>query len=116
MCIVLREERLSVEVRANEPRLDSTNGSSEKSSRSFDPINHLEINRLMQKPHALVLLLPDADRQLMETAFFDGKTSVEIAEETGSSIDTIGSRLRCDLSTLKNETADTAGVSEHTGL
>jgi hypothetical protein len=35
----------------------------------------------MQKPHALVLLLPDADRQVLETVFFDGKTSVEIGEE-----------------------------------
>ena len=43
---------------------------------SFDPISHTLVCRLMQKPHALVLLLPDADRQVLEMAFFDGKTPV----------------------------------------
>ena len=49
--------------------------SSEKPScnRSSDPISHTEASRLMQKPHSLVLLLPDADRQVLEMAFFDGK-------------------------------------------
>jgi hypothetical protein len=33
----------------------------------------------MQKPHGLVLLLPDADRRVLELAFFDGKNRDEIA-------------------------------------
>ena len=78
--------------------------SSEKPSlsRPFDPISHTEVSRLMQKPHALVLLLPDADRRILEMAFFDGKTSVEIAEETGFPVDMIGSRLRSALSAKRN--------------
>ena len=92
--------------------------SSEKPSlsRPFDPISHTEVSRLMQKPHALVLLLPDADRRILEMAFFDGKTSVEIAEETGFPVDMIGSRLRSALSAKRNRAADAASVSEDTGL
>lgn len=69
----------------------------------------------MQKPHALVLLLPDADRQLLEMAFFDGKTPVEIAEETGFAVETIAGRLRRALSALRNGAADATNV-EDTGL
>jgi len=84
-------------------------------TRSFDPIPHAEVARLMQKPHALVLLLPDADRQVLEMAFFDRKTAVEIAEETGLPVDTIGGRVRRALSVLRNG-AGAASVSEDTGL
>ena len=90
--------------------------SRERSSRSFDPICDSEASLLLQKPHALVLLLPDADRQILEMAFFEGKTSVEIANETGFPIDTIGTRLRGVLSTLTNGIADVASVSEDTRL
>jgi RNA polymerase sigma factor (sigma-70 family) len=82
--------------------------------RPFDPIGHTEVSRLMHKPHALVLLLPDVDRQVLEMAFFDGKTPLEIAEETGFPADTIASRLRRGLSALRNGAAD--GETEDTGL
>ena len=92
--------------------------SSEKPSRSrpFDPISHTQVSRLLHKPHALVLLLPDADRQILEMAFFDGKTPVEIAEETGFPVDTIANRLGGALSVLRTGTADAARVPEDTGL
>jgi RNA polymerase sigma factor (sigma-70 family) len=85
-------------------------------SRPFDPISHTEVSLLMQKPHALVLLLPDADRQVLEMAFFDGKTPVEIADETGLPVDTIASRLGSALSVLRDGAAEAAGVPEDTGL
>jgi RNA polymerase sigma factor (sigma-70 family) len=85
-------------------------------NRPYDPISHTEVSRLMQKPHALVLLLPDADRQILEMAFFDGKTPFEIAEETGLPVDTIPSRLRRALCAVRNEAADAANFSEDTGL
>jgi RNA polymerase sigma factor (sigma-70 family) len=85
-------------------------------NRNSDRISHDEVSRLMQKPHALVLLLPDADRQVLEMAFFDGKTTVEIANETGFAVDTIASRLRRALSAVKNEVADAARFSKETGL
>jgi RNA polymerase sigma factor (sigma-70 family) len=84
--------------------------------RPFDPISHTEVCLLMQKPHALVLLLPDADRQVLEMAFFDGMTPVEIAKETGFPVDTIASRLGGALSALRNETDEAVNVSEDTGL
>jgi RNA polymerase sigma factor (sigma-70 family) len=85
-------------------------------NRPLDPIPHTEVSRLMQKPHALVLLLPDADRQVLEMAFFDGKTRAEIAEETGFPVDTIAGRLRRALSAVRNEAADAARFSKETGL
>lgn len=92
--------------------------SAEKSHRtpSSKPLPHTEVSLLLQKPHALVLLLPDVDRQVLDMAFFDGKTAVEIAEETGFPVDTIASRLRGALSNLRNEAAVAATVSEDTGL
>jgi len=92
--------------------------SSEKPSagRPLDLIPHTEVSLLLQRPHALVLLLPDADRQVLEMAFFDGKTPVEIAEETGFPVDTIASRLRGALSVLRTGATETANVPEDTGL
>ncbi|MGC1871073.1 MAG: sigma-70 family RNA polymerase sigma factor, partial [Acidobacteriaceae bacterium] len=81
-------------------------------NRPVDPVSHTEVSRLMQKPHSLVLLLPDADRQVLEMAFFDGKKSVEIAKETGLPVDTIASRLVSALSALRNR----AEAAEDTGL
>jgi DNA-directed RNA polymerase specialized sigma24 family protein len=83
---------------------------------SFDPISHTLVGRLMQKPHALVLLLPDADRQLLEMAFFDGKTAVDIAEETGLPVDMIGRSVRRALSAQRSSATDSETGSEDTGL
>jgi RNA polymerase sigma factor (sigma-70 family) len=85
-------------------------------NRPSDPISHQEVSQLMQKPHALVLLLPDADRQVLELAFYHGKTRVEIAEEMGFPVDTIAGRVRRALSTLRNEAADAANFLKDTGL
>lgn len=85
-------------------------------SRPLDPISHTQVSRLMQKPHALVLLLPDADRQVLEMAFFDGKTPVEIAQEMGFPVGTIAGRVRGALSALRNGSADAASVPEDNGL
>jgi RNA polymerase sigma factor (sigma-70 family) len=85
-------------------------------SQPLDPINHTEASLLMRKPHALVVLLPDVDRQVLEMAFFDGKNPGEIADETGLPVDTIPSRLCGALSVLKDGIAATAGASEDTGL
>jgi RNA polymerase sigma factor (sigma-70 family) len=84
-------------------------------NRHFNPISHTEVSRLMQKPHALVLLLPDADRQVLEMAFFAGKKSVEIAEETGLPVDTIASRVVRALSVLRDGAA-APDPAEDTGL
>jgi RNA polymerase sigma factor (sigma-70 family) len=92
--------------------------SSEKPSvnRPYNPISHTQISSLMQKPHALVLLLPDADRQVLEMAFFDGKTQAEIAEETGFEVGTIANRLRGALTALRNGTSHAGNAADDTGL
>ena len=84
-------------------------------SHPFSPIPLTEVGPMMQKPHAPLSLLPNVDRQLLEMAFFDAKTPVEIAEETGIPVDTIGRRLCGALSVLRTGAADAANVSEDTG-
>jgi RNA polymerase sigma factor (sigma-70 family) len=87
-----------------------------RGSHHSKPIPHTEVSLLLQKPHALVLLLPDVDRQVLNMAFFDGKTVMEIAEETGFPVDSIAGRLRGALSNLRSEAAVAASVAEDTGL
>lgn len=79
----------------------------------FDPVSHAEVGRLMQRPHALVLLLPDADRRVLEMAFFEGKTAAEIAGETGVAAETIAGRVRGALAGVRQ---GAGGVDEETGL
>ena len=98
-------------------RMRQRNSSEKRSpNRLYDPVSHTEVSQLMQKPHSLVLLLPDADRRMLEMAFFDGKNPAEIAEETGLRVDMIPSRLRRALSAVRNEAAAAPNFSEDTGL
>ena len=110
----LLSRKLAVDLMRRRRAIDSRNQPS--LSPPFDPITHTEVGRLLRKPHSLVSLLPDADRQVLEMAFFDGKTPVEIAEETGFPVDTIASRLRGALSVLRTGATETANVPEDTGL
>lgn len=110
----LMRKRKASQTKSSQAKSGQT-GEQPSPTRPFDPIPHVEVGRLMRKPHALVLLLPDADRRVLEMAFFDGKTRVEIAEETGLPVDMIGGRVRHALSVLRNG-AGAASVSEDTGL
>lgn len=105
---------LAIELQRKRNSVESSDSAS--FSRPFDPISHTEVSLLLREPHALVLLLPDADRLLLEMAFFDGKTPVQIAEETGLPTNTIAGRICGALSTLKNEAAESANGAEDTGL
>jgi RNA polymerase sigma factor (sigma-70 family) len=80
--------------------------------RAADLISHTEVRHLLEKPHSLVLLLPDVDRQILEMAFFDGKNSAAISAETGLPVETIANRLIGALSVLRHQ----AETSEDTGL
>jgi len=84
--------------------------------RHLDRVDHTEVGALLRKPHALILLLPDADRQVLEAAFFGGSTPVEIAEETGLPVALVGTRLRGALSALRSGAGAAANVSEDDGL
>lgn len=82
----------------------------------LDPIGHAEVSLLMRKPHSLVLLLPDADRHLLEMAFFDGLTPAEIAAETGCPVGSIKSRLSSALLTLRDGAHEADIAPDDTGL
>jgi RNA polymerase sigma factor (sigma-70 family) len=97
-------------------RSSSGPGATPALGRPLDPVSHTEVAHLMRKPHALVLLLPDADRQVLDMAFFDGKSPAEIAGETGLPEDSIASRLSSALSSLHNGAAPCSNDPEDTGL
>jgi RNA polymerase sigma factor (sigma-70 family) len=85
-------------------------------TRPFDPISHAEVSLWLQKPHGLVALLPDADRQILDRAFFDGRTPVEIAGETGFAVDAVASKLAGAISVLRRGAGGAASAPEDTGL
>lgn len=84
--------------------------------RTPDPFRHAEASQLSPRPNSLVSLQPDLDRQVLEMAFFDGKSSDEIAEETGLRSDKIGAALHCALSATKNAPRTAPNVLEDDGL
>ncbi|HZL26631.1 MAG TPA: sigma factor [Acidobacteriaceae bacterium] len=79
------------------------------------PISHTEVSLLINKPHSLVLLLPDADRRILDMAFFDDKAPREIARETDLPLDTVTARLGNAMAALRSAACN-AEVSEDDGL
>jgi RNA polymerase sigma-70 factor (ECF subfamily) len=53
--------------------------------------------------------LPDAQREVIEMAYFDGLTQTEIALKTQAPLGTVKSRMRLGLVALRRELADYAG-------
>jgi RNA polymerase sigma factor (sigma-70 family) len=93
-------------------------GGGERAARagSFYPMGHADVSQPRQKPDELGLLLPDQERRMLEMAFFDGMTPVEIAEETGNPVGTVASTLRGALRAQGDRTADAADAEDDTGL
>jgi RNA polymerase sigma-70 factor, ECF subfamily len=68
---------------------------------SVDPIEAVEIVEQRQQILAALSQIPPAQRQVIELAYYQGLTHVEIAALTGLSLGTVKTRLRLGLSKLK---------------
>jgi RNA polymerase sigma-70 factor (ECF subfamily) len=67
-----------------------------------------------QVRHALAKL-PEAQREAIELAYFDGLTQREIATKTGAPLGTVKSRMRLGLVSLRRELMDFADGSDGMG-
>lgn len=86
-----------------------------RTQKTSEPVN-VESSTSIDKHSALALRSSDKDRDVLEMAFFDGKTTAEIAEEMGCSVDSIASRLANGLSSMKKEAAAATTCHPDTGL
>ena len=63
-------------------------------------------NELAARVRAAMQALPEAQREAMEFAYFEGLTQSEIAQRTGDPLETVKTRLRTALASLRAELGD----------
>lgn len=68
---------------------------------AYDPSGDAALHLMIGKARALMSDLPPVQRQVLEMAFFGGKTHAEIANEMGCPLGTIKTRIRSALSSLR---------------
>ncbi|MEO8737279.1 MAG: sigma factor-like helix-turn-helix DNA-binding protein, partial [Edaphobacter sp.] len=67
----------------------------------YDPGNDAVLHLMIERARTLMLNLPAVQRQVLEMAFFEGKTQAEIACEIGCPLGTTKTRMRSALSSLR---------------
>ncbi len=72
---------------------------------------HVTRSRVLERLRAALGKLPEAQRALVELAFFDGLTHSELASRTGDPLGTVKSRLRAAISALRKELAEISGAA-----
>jgi RNA polymerase sigma-70 factor (ECF subfamily) len=72
----------------------------------FDLEEHISRNGLMDRVRGALGRLPDAQRTLVELAYFQGMTHTELAQSTGEPLGTVKTRLRAAMAGLRKELAE----------
>jgi RNA polymerase sigma-70 factor, ECF subfamily len=70
---------------------------------AFDIEGAVARSEMAERVRAALQTLPEAQREAMELAYFEGLTQSEIAKRTGDPLGTIKTRLRTALASLKAE-------------
>jgi RNA polymerase sigma-70 factor, ECF subfamily len=73
----------------------------ESAASSVDPLEAVEIVERRQQVQAALARIPPEQRAVIEMAYYQGLTHVEIAAATGLSLGTVKTRLRLGLSKLR---------------
>jgi RNA polymerase sigma-70 factor, ECF subfamily len=73
----------------------------ESAASSVDPLEAVEIAERRQQVRAALARIPPEQRAVIEMAYYQGLTHVEIAAATGLSLGTVKTRLRLGLSKLR---------------
>ncbi len=74
-------------------------------SSSVDPIEEVIILERRDRVLSAMKLLPDEQRLVIELAYYQGLTHSQIAEQTGTSLGTVKTRIRLGLNKLKSALA-----------
>lgn len=70
-------------------------------STSVDPVEAAVVLERRDRVLSMLKTLPDEQRRVIELAYYQGLTHVQIAEQTGMSLGTVKTRIRLGLSKLK---------------
>lgn len=72
----------------------------------FDLEEEVFRNRILERIRAALARLPEAQRTLVELAYFEGLSHSELAQRTGAPLGTVKGRLRAAVIELRRELAD----------
>ncbi len=105
LCRIGRNKALD-HLRRLKARPQAAEGDPEALEQVATPASHqveAEVSRIWDRQHLQEALaaIPDEQRRCLEMAYFDGKSQREIAEETGTPIGTIKTRVRIGLEKLE---------------